>query len=124
MTLSHSFGSNIQTLVNNSITIGCNRDDKQPLTNGLNNSIIFGANVLIPTISIVGPPNQSNPYAVGKVGINLENPSQEFHVNGDLLITGTNSSLLFADETQPANEGWGKWGILVDHFGKVLLVQI
>jgi hypothetical protein len=53
MTLSHSFGSNIQTLVNNSITIGCNRDDKQPLTNGLNNSIIFGANVLIPTISIV-----------------------------------------------------------------------
>ncbi|GEM_PF-845347 len=107
----YSFGTNVKTLLSNSMTIGCNKDDKQPLTNYLPNSMVFGVNVLIPTFSIVGPPDLTNPTAVGKVGINLANPAQEFHVNGDLLITGTNSSLLFADETQPANDGWGKWGI-------------
>lgn len=49
----------------------------------------------------------------GNLGINTENPKQKLHVNGNLLISGVNSSLFFGEETVPAGFGSynGQWGI-------------
>jgi hypothetical protein len=46
----------------------------------------------------------------GNVGLATITPLQPLHVNGNVLLTGKNASLLFADDP-PANGNWGKWGI-------------
>ena len=44
----------------------------------------------------------------GNVGIGTNNPQQKLHVNGNILIKGENSSLLFGDGETGT---WGNWGI-------------
>lgn len=46
----------------------------------------------------------------GNIGVATTTPLQPLHVNGNVLLTGKNASLLFADEP-PTNGNWGKWGI-------------
>jgi hypothetical protein len=53
-------------------------------------------------------------FQTEKLGIATSNPRQPLHVNGNILLTSTTSSMLFADEEPPAsntNPFWGKWGI-------------
>ncbi len=53
-------------------------------------------------------------FQTGNVGVLTADPRQPLHVNGNILLTSTNSSLLFADEApSPTNTNpfWGKWGI-------------
>lgn len=111
-----AIGRNIQTMLSNSITIGINKDDKKPLQNFIDNSIALGVNVLVPTISITGPSNQFDDKKMGKVGLNIPQPIQDFHINGNILISGQYSSLLFSDEIIPKN-GFGKYGIEYDSGG-------
>lgn len=50
----------------------------------------------------------------GNMGVATANPRQTLQVNGNILLTSTTSSMLFADEEPPAsntNPFWGKWGI-------------
>lgn len=46
----------------------------------------------------------------GNVGIGTTTPIHPLHVDGNVMITGLNSSLLFADALS-AGGSWGKWGI-------------
>lgn len=50
----------------------------------------------------------------GNLGVGTETPRQTLHVNGNILLSSTYSTLLFGDEEPPAsntNPFWGKWGI-------------
>lgn len=107
-----AIGKNVESRMLNSITLGMNNGlTSQKLVNLNSNSIMMGVDVTIPTLTIISPEKPDYQNEVGKMGINTFEPVQELQVNGDLLISGSNSSLLFADETQPANAGYGKWGI-------------
>lgn len=53
-------------------------------------------------------------FQTENVGVLTANPRQPLHVNGNILLTSANSSLLFADEAPSSsntNPFWGKWGI-------------
>jgi hypothetical protein len=50
----------------------------------------------------------------GNLGVGTETPRQTLHVNGNILLSSTYSTLLFGDEEPSAsnsNPYWGKWGI-------------
>lgn len=105
---SFAIGRYVQTNTLYSITIGSSSNSNFPLINNYPYSIIMGVNVNTPTFIIKGP-TQPNTDP-GKVGINTTNPIHPLHVDGNVMITGLNSSLLFADALY-AGGSWGKWGI-------------
>lgn len=103
-----AIGRYVQTNTLYSISIGSSSNSNFPLINNYPYSIIMGVNVNTPTFIIKGP-TQPNTDP-GKVGINTTNPIHPLHVDGNVMITGLNSSLLFADALS-ASGSWGKWGI-------------
>lgn len=110
--LSFAFGSNIESQMLRSMTFGIIQSPSYKLVNTFSNSIMMGMNVTTPTLLIVAPEIPDYQTKVGKVGINLNVlPKQDLHVKGNILVAGTNSTLLFSDEVSPSNDGWGAWGI-------------
>jgi len=119
----YSFGQGAKATVSQSIAIGRfvetnasgaiafgSSTATSPMVNDKLNSLMVGFNSTQPTL-FVGPAASSNGY--GNVGIANKDPKQPLHVNGNVLLTGFNSSLLFADDP-PTNGAWGKWGIEYD----------
>ncbi len=51
---------------------------------------------------------------MGKVGIGTATPTQKLEVNGNVSVTGVNSTLLFGQEAVSAGN-WGQWGIEYDN---------
>lgn len=102
-----AFGRFVRSENLGSMTIGCSQVGYE-LINNIQNSLMIGFNNTIPAFFVKGPlfPNTE----ACKVGINNSNPLQDFHVNGNILLTGLNSTILFAD-SPPTNGCWGKWGI-------------
>ena len=106
---SFTFGRNVRGNASNSITIGCSENDYE-LVNDKLNSLMIGFNSIKPTLFVGPSPTVVGFNATGNVGIATSEPLQPMHVNGNVLITGRNASLLFADDP-PTNGNWGKWGI-------------
>ena len=106
---SFAIGRYVQTNSTYSISIGSSSNSSFPLINNYPYSIIMGINVNSPTMIIKGP-SVPTKTGSGKIGINTTNPMHPLHVDGNVMITGVNSSLLFADAL-PSSGGWGKWGI-------------
>lgn len=51
----------------------------------------------------------------GKVGIGIIEPKQELDVNGNIILSGQQASLLFADDNSKGE--WGEWGIEYQYGG-------
>lgn len=101
-----AIGRFVETNASGAIVLGSSISGYS-MINNKPNSLMVGFNSTQPTL-FVGPALSYSGY--GKVGIATNNPLQELHVNGNILLTGSNSTLLFAD-TPPTNGNWGKFGI-------------
>lgn len=102
---SFSFGRDITATGSNSIIIGSGYAYNAVLTNNISKSIMFGVSSSTPAMII----RQKSAYDVPAfVGIGTTDPKQEFHVNGNLMISGSNKSLLFATS---ASSEYGSFGI-------------
>lgn len=110
---SYTFGRYIRANASGSFVIGYSSAGYE-LQNGFLNSLMIGFNSIKPTVFVGPAPTVVGNNATGKVGIATTDPRQLLHVNGNILLTSANSSLLFADEapaTTNVNPFWGKWGI-------------
>ncbi|MFZ4707147.1 MAG: hypothetical protein ACOYMF_14170 [Bacteroidales bacterium] len=101
-----AIGRFVETNASGAIALGSSISGTS-MVNNTANSLMIGFNSTQPTL-FVGPAATYTGY--GKVGIATKTPLQPLHVNGNILLSGRNSTLLFADDP-PANGNWGKWGI-------------
>jgi len=102
-----AIGRYMQTNASGAIALGSSTSMVGPMINSVPNSLMIGFNSTVPTFYI-GPSSSST--GTGNIGIATTNPLQPLHISGNVLLTGVNSTLLFAD-APPTNGCWGKWGI-------------
>lgn len=106
---SFTFGNYVESTASGAFAIGYSSSEYKLVNNKLN-SLMIGFGSKKPTLYVGPSPYSINHDATGNVGIATSEPLQPMHVNGNVLITGRNASLLFADDP-PTNGNWGKWGI-------------
>ena len=101
---STAIGKDIAVTANNSFVIGNGYSSNATLTNNISKSIMFGVNSSTPSLTIRQKTTQD---AAAYVGIGTTNPMKEFHVNGDVMISGSNKALLFASSSASTNGNFG-----------------
>lgn len=79
-----AIGRNVESATGGAITIGAGTISAN-LVNSTANSMAFGVNSTIPTLTIT---NSLGAGLTGKVGIGTTSPSSKLHVNGDATISG------------------------------------
>lgn len=103
-TYSTAIGKDISVTANNSFIIGNGFSSSAMLTNNIAKSIMFGVNSSTPSLTIRQKTTQD---IAAYVGIGTTNPMKEFHVNGDVMISGSNKALLFASSSASTNGNFG-----------------
>ncbi|MDD3011774.1 MAG: hypothetical protein PHU97_10710 [Bacteroidales bacterium] len=81
------------------------------LVNDISNSLMVGFNSSNPTLYI-GP--TASGQKCGKIGIGTTSPLHEVDVNGNIMLSKSTSSLLFAGDSKGT---WGEWGIEYQNSG-------
>ena len=108
---SFTFGKDVTATGTNSFVIGSGFSSSSVLTNNISKSIMFGVNSSTPTMIIR---QQSNSDVMALVGIGTTDPKQQFHVNGNTMISGSGKALLFATS---ASSTYGDFGITYNGSG-------
>lgn len=99
-----AIGRYVETNASGAITIG-SCTSSYPLVNDISNSLMVGFNSSNPTL-YVGPTAYGQ--KCGKIGIGTTSPLHEIDVNGNIMLSNSTSSLLFAGDSKGT---WGEWGI-------------
>ena len=99
------FGRDATATGSNSFVIGSGYTGDVVLTNNISKSIMFAVNSSSPAMIIRQKSTNDVPAFVG---VGTTDPKQEFHVNGSVMISGSNKSLLFATS---ASSTYGNFGI-------------
>lgn len=99
------FGRDATATGSNSFVIGSGYTGDVVLTNNISKSIMFAVNSSSPAMIIRQKSTNDIPAFVG---VGTTDPKQEFHVNGSVMISGSNKSLLFATS---ASSTYGNFGI-------------
>lgn len=102
---STAIGRDISVTANNSFIIGNGFSSSAILTNNIAKSIMLGVNSSTPSLTIRQKTTQD---VAAYVGIGTTNPMKEFHVNGNVMISGSGKALLFATS---ATSSTGNFGI-------------
>lgn len=100
-----SFGRDITATGINSIVIGSGFSSSVTMNNHISKSIMLGVNSSTPAMIIRQNSTQDVPAFVG---VGITDPKQEFHVNGNTMISGSGKGLLFATS---ASSTYGNFGI-------------
>ena len=108
---SKAIGRFITASGSNSFVIGSGNSSATKLTNNIANSIMFGMGSSTPSMTIR---QNSTQNAMAYVGIGTTNPKKEFHVNGNVMLSGTGNSLLFASSS---SSNYGDFGIKITNDG-------
>lgn len=108
---STAIGKNISVTANNSFVLGSGFSSSAMLMNNIAKSIMFSVNSSNPSLTIR---QKSSQNVAAYVGIGTTNPMKEFHVNGDVMISGSNKALLFATS---ASSSYGNFGIKLTNDG-------
>lgn len=101
-----TIGRYLRAAAGESFVIGRGYGATNKIVNNITGSIMMGTGSSVPTFFIGKAPKEGE---TGNVGIGTTDPRQKLHVKGNVLLTGRNSSILFADETRTGD--WGEWGI-------------
>ena len=81
--LSLGFGNYVQATANNSIAFGDGVSNSNPMVNNIANSIMFGSNSTLPTMTITGG---SGVGTIGNVGIGTTSPNYTLDVYGKVGV--------------------------------------
>lgn len=108
---SKAIGRFITASGSNSFVIGSGNSSSTKLTNNIANSIMFGMGSSTPSMTIR---QNSTQNAMAYVGIGTTNPKKEFHVNGNVMISGSGKALLFATS---GTSSYGNFGIKLTNNG-------
>ena len=101
-----TIGRDISASGMNTIIIGNGYASEAMLSSNLSKSIIFGMQSSTPSMIIRQQSSSQNTPAF--VGVGTTDPKQMFHVNGNVMISDNNKSLLFASS---ASSTYGDFGI-------------
>ena len=108
---SKAIGKFITASGSNAFVIGSGNSASTQLTNSIDNNIMFGMGSSTPSMTIRQNSAQNN---MAYIGVGTTYPKKEFHVHGNVMISGSNNALLFANYDSSTT---GDFGIKLSHGG-------